>query len=442
MSSRNSSTSEVFKGISFLSGEQIARISLGLLANIIIARALGPGDLGRLSLVLSFGVILSHFSVMGAHEPTIKRLIESPGQHNLIMGTSLAVRLFGSLIGIIITSIVLLNIDAYSDEVKVFIFLLSFFQTFKVLDCIYDFLLSKIKVQAVAAYRTITTISLTLSKIIIVYLFNDWRLLIAITLLELVLSSVIYIFQYKKEKLKTTEWRFNQSLFIELLKESLPIFLLTISVFTILRVDQIMISQMLTFEDNGQYAISSRVIESLLFLPITITCVFYPSILQKGKGERENELKIMYGILFLLALIQSLFFSFLGPYIIPVVFGEKFQPAVNPFIINCWSCIFIYWNLGRLKSAPIMSSVYQHMIFMVFLLFTNILLNSLLIPQMGIVGAAIASVLAPILIVAISALVSPVLRRDAYLFISSPKNTIFFLYAILKRKAVSSEKNT
>lgn len=434
MSSRSSSITSIFKGISFLSGEQIARIGLGLIANIVIARLLGPEDLGRLSLVLSFGVILSHFSVMGAHEPTIKYLIQKPDDHNMIMGTSIVLRLLGSIFGMVLTAVLLFFIANYTIEIKIFIFLLAFFQSFKALDCIYDFLLSKVKVQAIATHRTLITTFLTISKIILIYFFKDWRLLVAITFLELVLSSIIYFIHYRSEKLKIWDWEFNKKLFSTLTKESLPIFLLTFSVFAVIRVDQIMISQMLTFQDNGQYAISSRIIESFLFLPITITCIFYPSILKKEPVDFEKNIQRMYGILFSLALLQSIFFSIFSPYIIPLVFGEKYLPAVEPFIINCWSCVFIYWNLGRLKSGPIMGSVVHHMNYMVLLLILNIGLNYYFIPQMGIRGAAIASILGPVLLLTLCSIFSSRIRRDTYLFLTSPYNTVIYLYNYISRK--------
>ena len=421
MSENNINRKKIWGSILALSGEQVFKILLGIISNIVIVRYLAPEDLGLLSYVLSFSIIVSHFTTFGTHEPTVELLTQNKENHNLIMGSSCVVKVLGSLLGLFLFTPFIFY-SSYDLKIKAYILLLIIFQSFKVFDTIYEFLLTSLNLSKIAAYRAYLSSFLTFLRAVLIYFTHQWDYVIWLVYLEMFLLAVVYIFIYLKEKGSILEWSFTKEKVYTILEMSFPIFILTASTFAIIRTDQIMISYLLSFEENGYYSISSRLIESILFLPITISCVYYPAMIEKKK-EEERVAKVgeMYCILFVLALAQVAFLSIFGPYIIPLLFGEKYIPAIEPFMVNIWSLIFIYWNLGRLKAAPTLNTKWAHISVLVTSLALSIILNWILIPKFGLKGAAFTTICAPLISVLTHSVFNFKIREDTLLFLLSFK---------------------
>ena len=82
-------------------------------------------------------------------------------------------------------------------------------------------------------------------------------------------------------------WKFDRNLAIELLKDSWPLVLSGLVISIYLKIDQVMIKEMLNTEMVGQYAAAVRLSEAWLFIPAIISSSLFPAILNAKEQSEE-----------------------------------------------------------------------------------------------------------------------------------------------------------
>jgi len=165
------------------------------------------------------------------------------------------------------------------------------------------------------------------------------------------------------------------------------------------RIDTIMLSFMKSDKVTGWYNAAYLLIFSLSFMAYVIMMSIYPKLSNLAK-ESLLQTKILYRkSLYLIALAGFLILgisSLIIKYLIPLLYGNSFLPAVNIFYILTIAVFFSYlanvWlytlnALGKQKIYTIASAVG---------LIINLALNFLLIPKYSYFGAAWATVITEI----------------------------------------------
>ncbi len=163
-----------------------------------------------------------------------------------------------------------------------------------------------------------------------------------------------------------------------------------------MRIDLIMIKEMLGEKEVGLYSAATRISEVWYFIPMLLTNSLFPSIVNAKKVSEElyyARLQRLYTLMVWTAIAIALPMTFLSGWLITILFGEAYRDAGQVLMIHIWAGVFVFlgvasgqWlvNEGLQKYSAINTTVGA---------FVNILLNFLLIPKFGICGAAIATVL-------------------------------------------------
>lgn len=151
--------------------------------------------------------------------------------------------------------------------------------------------------------------------------------------------------------------------------------------------------------ENGFFSASCTCLAVAQFVYYAIIDSAQPVILESKKTDQkqyEAQLSRLYGVIFYLALCQSVVFAALAEPIIRILYGAAYLPAVPVLRILIWQIPFAY--MGAVRNVWILAEdKYAHLwrIHGIGAL-TNITLNFCLIPRWGACGAAAASVLAQI----------------------------------------------
>jgi PST family polysaccharide transporter len=171
-----------------------------------------------------------------------------------------------------------------------------------------------------------------------------------------------------------------------------PLLLAGLSVMLYMKSDQVMLEWLQGPEDVGQYSVAVRVAESLYFLPVVLSNTFLPRI-GRGTGQFDSDpgLRQLYRIAWLLGAGMVIASMLLMPPLIPLVFGDQFLPAKAALIWLGPDAFAV--ATGSASGAWLNTQGYQKVIAQrsVIGALVNILLNLLLIPEMGFIGAALAT---------------------------------------------------
>ena len=213
--------------------------------------------------------------------------------------------------------------------------------------------------------------------------------------LELVLEAIFWIWVYRYRSNRIEFWRFDWKLASELLKKSWPLALAGIAAVITLKIDQVMIGDMLGYQDVGIYSAASRLSEVWLFVPTAIVASTFPGLLITWQNDRVKYIDQMHRLFSLLAYlgitVAILIQIFANP-IIRILYGPGFHTAAPVLVIHIWGAVFIF--MRTLVSKWLVTeelyifSLVTHSLGAV----TNVTLNLWMIPRYGILGAAWATV--------------------------------------------------
>ena len=176
----------------------------------------------------------------------------------------------------------------------------------------------------------------------------------------------------------------------------------------------------------GVYAAAIRVPEAATFLPMVLASSLLPSLLRsraEGPKAYDFALQRFFRINTLISLSICLPVSLAAPWIIRFLYGTTFSEAGPILAVYVWSLPFLF--LGVARGQHLLNELLTHLPlwFSGFGLTVNLLACFLLIPRLGPMGAAIATVLSQFVSAFLSSFLHPKTRsvgRQQWLAIVTP----------------------
>jgi len=375
---------------------KILRIVVEPLVWVLIARYLGPEQLGIYNYALSFVALFNVLTGLGLRPLVVRDLVQHPGDKNLLLGTAFALKLSGGLLSLLL-SIGIIWLSKPNDiGIRSLVTIFAISSIFQISSTINIWFESQIK-SKITAYTTITAFIIIVIAKILLLITNAPLLAFAyITVLQVFIETVGAIIAYRITGELIQTWRASLSKAKAMLNQSWPLILAGIGTVFYLKIDQIMLGEISGIKEVGIYSAAIRFSEALYFVPSIITNTVFPALVKNKIDDKkiyQKNLQKLYNYMTWTAIIITIFgASFAHPLII-LLYGEEYQAAGIILAIHTWSNIFIFWhqinmdwlvNEGLLK-FPLFRQIMGAI--------ANISLNFILIPKYGGVGAAIATVI-------------------------------------------------
>lgn len=388
-----------FQNTSWMLLGKIASMAISFIATAYIARNLGPTNYGELSYALSFVGLFGFLATLGIDQILYRDIIKFPEKKNEYLGTALFLRIFSAAITIIFcigTAFILSPKDV--SLLLISIISLSFIiNPFQLLN--YEFQ-AEAKAKIPSILSLVVVFILNVVKIIIIFLDQGVIYLALSILLEPILYAIGFIYFRVKFYGSLRNLKFNKTLAISILKDSFPLILASAFFAIYARIDQVMIKNMINSESVGLYDAAVRISEIWYFIPNMIIISLFPTIINARKNSSTlyyKRIKHLFFAILIISISAAFFTSFFSKYLILIIFGPSFIGSLAVLNIYVWSIIGASLNSlsQQLLIAENMSKTISITIF--FGMIFNIILNIILIPQYGMVGAAIATLISYII---------------------------------------------
>jgi len=387
--------SRLLQNISWLAVDRVIRLFGELFIGIWVARYLGPKDYGVLNYAIAFSGLFLLFVKLGLDQIIVRELVKKPKLRNYLLGTAFYLKLIGAIIAIALISLSLVLIET-DGLIKAIILIISLGFIFQAVDVVDYFYQAKISSKKIAISRSIAFVVSLIFKV--VFIINDFSVIYfaVAVLVEAFLVSILLLFVYINDSNLFSQWRFSNKIAIGLLKASWP---LAISIFLIsvhMKIDQVMIGNLLDSEHVGIYAVAVKLSEAWYFIPAIIIMTLTPyfvDLRERNYNLYNARLIQLYSFMFWLGILVGVLFLFIGQQLVILLYGQSYEESYVALVINIWNGIFISQALARgiwLISEDLQKyRLYNNLI----IVFVNIIANLLLIPRFGIAGAAIATFL-------------------------------------------------
>lgn len=374
--------------ISFMS--QIILTAFGFISTMYFAHTIGASVLGQYYLFVSYFTICSMITDFGLAGAAIKRISEGEDK-NAYFSTFFTLRT-----GIIIITILIIFLfykywHNFQEEYLALYLIIALFIS------IFDGALlaalqgcGKIGIQATSnLINNIVRIITQITAIYIGFRFNG----LAFGYILGIFTGVLLQFKYFDLRLTT----FTKNHVKNLLSFSFWSFLIASGILVFSTSDTIMIGYYLTNSDVGVYRVALQITTVAGFTAVALRSTLWPRINRWNKIQQmdliEKSLSKAITYSLILALPMLVGAIMLGDKILYYFYGNEFVNGYSSLIILLLVQIiniFFYIGTTYLTAFEIMKDLFK---ITLFAMVANILLNALLIPLIGIAGAALATLI-------------------------------------------------
>ncbi|MDB9535742.1 flippase [Dolichospermum planctonicum CS-1226] len=381
----------------WLFADRILRMGVGLFVGVWVARYLGVQQFGIFNYAAAFVALFNTLSTLGLDAIVVRSIVREPEKRAEILGTAFWLKLFGGVAALIlaISSIMLVRHD---DQLTIsLVAILSSAGIFQAFDTIDLWFQSQVQSKYTVIAKNTAFVITALVKVALISFHAPLIAFAWAGLGEVSLGAIGLIISYRVRGYSPWLWPWNLPLAKTLLKESWPLILSGLAIMVYVKIDQIMLGQMVGDKAVGLYSSATRISEVWYFIPTTIVSSVAPAIYAAKKEASEamyyRQIKQLFRILSLLSVTIAVPMSFLSTPIITMLFGSSYALAGTILAIHIWAALFVFMGVGA--SPWFIAEGLTKLPFQRTLLgaIANVLLNLILIPMCAGVGASIATVI-------------------------------------------------
>lgn len=389
-------TQRVAKNTFYLTLASFGQKAIALVYFLFLARIMMPEATGAYFLALSITAMYSVVAEFGITSVTIREIAKEPSQARTLVGHALALKI--PLMGLAVLGSVLTGrLLGYSSEIQ---FLIALASSVLVVDALQVFFYGVLRGFQVLQYESVGIFAgmATTAAVggLALWLSPSLPLLVA----ALLAGSLVNLLVSGSRVARRLGWgalvpRWSAGSSWLLLRMAFPFALAAIFVKVYSYIDSIFISKFLDTAAVGLYAIAYKLTYAFQFLPLAFVAALYPgmsAVVGKDNAALERVLRRSLWYMALLSAPIAFGLYAIAPEAVALV-GEQYAPAtaVLQTLVFVLIPIFLDFPIGSLLNAAGKQSLKTGIMGATMLL--NIAFNAVLIPGLGILGAAYAALI-------------------------------------------------
>jgi O-antigen/teichoic acid export membrane protein len=362
------------------------------IGSITLARYLGSADFGSYSFAFAYVYIFGVLSDIGVERILLRELSQRKQDAASLLGAGLLLRIFLSVFATIASIAVLhsFRLPHITYQITLIAAMGTVFSVFSVFKTYFQSVLKMAHFNLISTVNNLlilfVILSSTLAKWDIASIFVGYLVAQAFTLaLAWSLAS------------RFVQIRFNLDILLwkRLLRDAWMIGVVNISIAVYARIDQVMLGAMQNASEVGLYSVAMRVSEAFLLFPELISLLFFPLLSEYYRSSQTLFVKLYCTAFTVVAwvFIPLPFFVRLasGP-LMPLLFGGSFADSAQALNILVWvqSVAPFFILLNQILIIENRQDIFLKVSLPSLLL--AIVLNFLLIPHYGYIGASWARV--------------------------------------------------
>lgn len=377
---------------------QIAILMLSLATASITARWLGPSGKGELAMVFMVPAVLQQFLCLGLAPANVYYTGSNRISITDLTAISVALSLLGSLIGFLLMLILstdnILNTflpDITSKYLIIGMLALPLGLLHSNLSAILQGLRRILLLNVINTFRAALSV-LLMAVLLIWYNFGVLGAIFATLSVQFIILSVIIFVVRREGGQFKTQW--NTKLVKLILSYGTKSYISNLMQFFTYRLDLFIVNYFLGPAEVGIYSVSVVIAELLWQLPNATSFVIFPKAANSSQAEMNRFTPRVFKIVFIITFFGAVGLALLGKRLIFIFFSADFLDAYIPLLYLLPGVILL--GVAKILANDISGRGYPlyNSITAGFSLFVTFILDFLLIPRMGVSGAALASTFA------------------------------------------------
>lgn len=388
---KNSSMSNIV----WLMSDSIVRLGLGFIVSIWLARYLGPSDFGMFNYAYAMIAIYSAVASLGMNGVVVRELVKGDVNPHTIMGTSFALQIIGSLFACLLVVITVLILRPNDWNIMLVVLYMLPSVLLRSSDVVKYWFESIVASKYTVWAQNVSFFISSLLKLLVIYYGGTYLEIAATVTIEALLVAILLFFFYKKNN--DFKWNVNLLEAKRLFSISWPLVLSGVALMLYMRIDQIMIGNMIDDAAVGVYSVAVKMVEIWYFIPIAIVSTLFPKIIKVkylNEVEYNERLQVLYDILVYISVFLALGVTLFSDIVIGILFDHQYDEASKLIKLYAWVSVFYflssasgrwYINEGLQKFA-----LNRNLLGLII----GVILNYILIPLYGAIGSVYATLIA------------------------------------------------
>lgn len=387
----------IAQNTSFLTVAYIAQKIIAFIYFTIVARWIGATDVGQYSFAVSFALIFSVIMDFGLSNVLIRESSKYPERANVLLNTIITAKLGLSILGFALVAFILQFLEK-SGLVELMVYIAALAQ---ILD---SFTLSFWGIFRAHQDLKYESLAITINQIVVLGVGLGGLALgmpiyiLVIALLAGALFSFLYSLTLLFIKMRyRLAWAWDTVVVKPLVTMAIPFGLAAIFTKIYSHIDQIFLSTMLGDTELGWYSIAYKLTFAFMFIPGAFAGAIYPAM-SALYHQKSEQLQVVYeksvNMLLMIAVPISIGIAVIAKDIILLVYTSEFAESIP--VLQVWIAalvfVFLSYPAGALLNASDRQAINTRN--MGITMVVNVVLNLILIPLLGVIGSAVAGLLA------------------------------------------------
>jgi len=393
---KNPELQKIIANINWLFLDKAVQMLVALFVGVWVIRYLGPEKYGILSYAVAFVALFGVVASLGMESIAIREFVKKPKKKERILGTLFVLKFFAGIVAFILSLVTVFFVKSGDTLIFWLTSIIALGFIFQVSD-VFDFWFqSQVKSKYSAYVRSGVNIATGLLKIILILMGASltafaWALFFISAATFFGMVTAFFFVNRKLPKIKI-DWCIAK----EVLHDSWPLILSGIAVTIYMKIDQIMIGNMLDNKLLGNYSAVVNLSEIWYFIPVVISGSVFPAILYAKKrsgGLYLKRLQILYDFMVWSSILFAIPISIFSKSIVNFLYGAQYSLAAPVLVVYVWAGVSV--SIGVASSKFLIAENLTRITFYKSIIgaVANIILNLMLIPIFGIIGSAVATLI-------------------------------------------------
>lgn len=385
---------KILSNTAWLFSDKLFRMGLGLLISVWVARYLGPNDFGLFSFAIALVSFFGAFSTLGLSGIVVRDIVSDPKGSLETLGSSVVLQAVGGITAYALLLVVTPIMRSHDRSVMSVVEIIGLALLVKGSESIKYWFESQVLSKYVVWADNAAFVAMAALKVGLIMAGASLLAFAWVTFIEGLIASILLFGIYEWVGGRVKAWRCSLFRVKTLLAHSWPMILSGLAVTVYMRIDQVMLGQIIDDRAVGIYSAAVRISEAWYFIPVVIVGSVFPSLLEAKRTSEAVYLakfQKLYDLLAMVAIAVAIPVTFLADRLVVAVFGLEYHEAGAILAIHIWTALFVFLGVasGKWFLAENLQLLAFHRVF--WGMGVNIVLNMLWIPQYGGVGAALAT---------------------------------------------------
>ncbi|VAW28452.1 Membrane protein involved in the export of O-antigen, teichoic acid lipoteichoic acids, partial [hydrothermal vent metagenome] len=226
-------------------------------------------------------------STLGLDNIVVRELVKHPERQNEILGSAFLLKLTGGVFAFAVVVTVSTLLKPGDNLTRLVIAILGLgliVQSFNTIDLWFR---SRVASKYTVLSQNSSFILTSIAKVLLILKRASLLAFVIINLAQTILSAIGLLFFFKKNGRSLTQWRPAYSMSVRLVKESWPLIFAGLAIAVYMKIDQIMLGEMIGKKAVGTYAAAVRLSEIWYFIPMAIASSVFPSIVKSKQLDAK-----------------------------------------------------------------------------------------------------------------------------------------------------------